>query len=121
MKIKLKGGETVIDTIPAPSDAPEQEGPGIWITDQDQQPVFIPEGEYEEYVESDQAEVPTLTAYDVKTKTKNVPMLNAVITKTARGAYMAQGVSATGNKLTTLMREEKALALVKAGVATQGW
>jgi hypothetical protein len=33
----------------------------------------------------------TLTAYNVKTKEKNVPILDAVITKTAKGAYMAQG------------------------------
>jgi hypothetical protein len=30
----------------------------------------------------------TLTAYNVKTKEKNVPVLDAVITKTAKGAYM---------------------------------
>jgi hypothetical protein len=34
----------------------------------------------------------TLTAYNVKTKEKNVPILDAVITKTAKGAYMAQGM-----------------------------
>lgn len=32
-----------------------------------------------------------LTAYCMKTKEKNVPMQDAVITKTARGGYMAQG------------------------------
>ena len=32
-----------------------------------------------------------LTAYNVKTKEKNVPILDAVISKTAKGAYMAQG------------------------------
>ena len=31
-----------------------------------------------------------LTAYCMKTKEKNVPMQDAVITKTSRGGYMAQ-------------------------------
>ncbi|MFM1857715.1 MAG: hypothetical protein RLZ05_775 [Bacteroidota bacterium] len=48
-------------------------------------------------------------------------MHDAVITKTAKGAYMAQGNDGKGNKLTTLMGEEKALAAIKAGVAKQGW
>ena len=51
----------------------------------------------------------TLTAYNVKTKEKNVPMVDAVISKTAKGAYMAQGHDGKGNKLTTLLGEEKAL------------
>jgi hypothetical protein len=63
----------------------------------------------------------TLTAYNVKTKEKNVPVIDAVITKTAKGAYMAQGHDGKGNKLTTLMNEAKALACVKAGLAKQGW
>jgi hypothetical protein len=62
-----------------------------------------------------------LTAYNVKTKEKNVPIQDAVITKTARGAYMAQGHDGKGNKLTTLMNEEKALAAIKEGIAKQGW
>ena len=32
-----------------------------------------------------------LTAYNVKTKEKNVPIMDAVVTKTAKGAYMVQG------------------------------
>ena len=63
----------------------------------------------------------TLTAYNVKTKEKNVPIQDAVITKTAKGAYMAQGHDGNGNKLTTLLGEEKALAAIQAGVAKQGW
>lgn len=59
-----------------------------------------------------------ITSYNVKTKEKGVEMLNAVIKKTAKGAYMAQGVSATGDKLTTLMGKEKAEAAVAAGIAT---
>jgi hypothetical protein len=63
----------------------------------------------------------TLTAYNVKTKEKNVPIHDAVITKTAKGAYMAQGHDGKGNKLTTLMNEQKALACIQAGIAKQGW
>jgi hypothetical protein len=63
----------------------------------------------------------TLTAYNVKTKEKGVPMHDAVITKTAKGAYMAQGHDGKGNKLTTLLNEAKALAAIKAGIAKQGW
>ena len=63
----------------------------------------------------------TITAYNVKTKEKNVPMQDAVITKTAKGSYMAQGHDGKGNKLTTLMGEAKALACIKAGIAKQGW
>jgi hypothetical protein len=62
-----------------------------------------------------------ITAYNVKTKEKGVVMKDAVITKTAKGAYMAQGNDGNGNKLTTLMNEEKALAAIKAGIAKQGW
>lgn len=62
-----------------------------------------------------------ITAYNVKTKEKGVVMQDAVITKTAKGAYMAQGNDGKGNKLTTLMGEEKAMAAIKAGVAKQGW
>ena len=63
----------------------------------------------------------TLTAYNVKTKEKGVPILDAVITKTAKGAYMAQGHDGKGNKLTTLLNQEKALAAIQAGLAKQGW
>ena len=63
----------------------------------------------------------TLTAYNVKTKEKNVPIIDAVITKTAKGAYMAQGNDGKGNKLTTLLGEQKALDAIKAGIAKQGW
>ncbi|MBM3412883.1 MAG: hypothetical protein FJY19_05835 [Bacteroidetes bacterium] len=62
-----------------------------------------------------------ITAYNVKTKEKGCVMLDAVISKTAKGAYMAQGNDGKGNKLTTLMNQEKALAAINAGVAKQGW
>ena len=43
-----------------------------------------------------------LTAYNVKTKEKGVPIMDAVITKTAKGAYMVQGHDGKGNKLTVV-------------------
>jgi hypothetical protein len=47
--------------------------------------------------------------------------MDAVISKTAKGAYMAQGHDGKGNKLTTLLGEAKALEAIKAGVAKQSW
>ncbi|MFY7880588.1 MAG: hypothetical protein ACOVP6_11000 [Lacibacter sp.] len=62
-----------------------------------------------------------LTAYNVKTKEKNVPIKDAVITRTAKGGYMAQGNDGKGNKLTALLGEAKALAAIEAGTAKKGW
>ena len=62
-----------------------------------------------------------LTAYCMKTKEKNVPMQDAVITKTARGGYMAQGHDGKGNKMTTMLSEANALQAVKDGVAKKSW
>ena len=62
-----------------------------------------------------------ITAYNVKTKEKNVPMKDAVVTKTSRGGYMAQGNDGKGNKLTTMLSEAKAMSAIKEGNATQGW
>jgi hypothetical protein len=62
-----------------------------------------------------------LTAYNVKTKEKNVPIHDAVITRTAKGGYMAQGNDGKGNKLTALLGEAKALEAIANGVAKKGW
>ncbi|MBC7867581.1 MAG: hypothetical protein H7X88_08600 [Gloeobacteraceae cyanobacterium ES-bin-316] len=62
-----------------------------------------------------------LTAYCMKTKEKNVPMQDAVVTKTSRGGYMAQGHDGKGNKMTTMLAEAKALQAIKDGVATKGF
>lgn len=62
-----------------------------------------------------------ITAYCMKTKEKNVPMQDAVIKKTSRGGYMAQGHDGKGNKMTTMLAEAKALQAIKDGVAKQGW
>ena len=62
-----------------------------------------------------------LTAYCLKTKEKNVPMQDAVVTKTAKGGYMAQGHDGKGNKMTAILGESKALQAIQDGVAKQGW
>ena len=62
-----------------------------------------------------------LTAYCMKTKEKNVPILDAVVSKTTKGGYIAKGNDGKGNKLTALLGEAKALAAIKAGTAKQGW
>jgi hypothetical protein len=62
-----------------------------------------------------------LTAYNVKTKEKNVPIHDAIVSRTAKGGYIAKGNDGKGNKLTALLGEAKALEAIKAGVAKQDW
>ena len=62
-----------------------------------------------------------ITAYNVKTKEKGVEVLDAVITKTAKGAYMAQGHDGKGNKMTTMLNEAKALQAIADGVAKKNF
>ncbi len=57
----------------------------------------------------------------MKTKEKNCEMHNAVITKTSRGGYMAQGVDGKGNKMTTMLSEAKALEAIKNEVAKKSF
>jgi hypothetical protein len=58
-----------------------------------------------------------IRAYCMKTKEKDVLMQDAVISKTAKGGYMAQGTDGKGNKMTTMLSKDKAEAAVKAGAA----
>ena len=62
-----------------------------------------------------------LTAYCMKTKEKGVEMQDAVITKTSRGGYMAQGNDGKGNKMTTMLSEATATEAVNNGVAKKAW
>lgn len=62
-----------------------------------------------------------LTAYCLKTKEKNVPMHDAVVTRTAKGGYMAQGHDGKGNKMTAILAEAKALKAIEDGVAKKGF
>lgn len=62
-----------------------------------------------------------LTAYCLKTKEKNVPLQEAVVTRTVKGGYMAQGHDGKGNKMTTILNEAKALQAIADGVAKKGF
>lgn len=58
-----------------------------------------------------------ITAFNVKTKQKGRPILDAVISRTSRGAYLVQGHDDNGDKLNTLCGKEKAEAAIAAGTA----
>lgn len=58
--------------------------------------------------------------YDAKLNKIGVPILNGVITKTSKNTFMVTGISEEGNKLTTLINGEKALAAIRAGIARFG-
>lgn len=60
-----------------------------------------------------------LTAYCMKTKEKNVPMHNAVISKTARGTFMAKGEDENGNRMSAIVGRDRAMQAIKDGVAKQ--
>ena len=62
-----------------------------------------------------------IKAYCMKTKEKNVPMHNAVITKTSRGGYLASGDDNKGNKMSALLSEANANKAIADGVAKKGW
>jgi hypothetical protein len=62
-----------------------------------------------------------IKAYCLKTKEKNVPMHEAVISKTARGGYMAGGHDGKGNKMAAILSETKALQAIEDGVAKKGF
>lgn len=59
-----------------------------------------------------------ILAYNVRSKQKEV-MNDAVISKTARGGFMAQGTNDEGQKLTCIMSAANAEKFVKAGLATK--
>ena len=62
-----------------------------------------------------------IKAYCLKTKEKNVPMQDAVISKTARGGYIANGHDGKGNKMAAILSEAKAMQALQDGVATKGF
>ena len=57
-----------------------------------------------------------IKAYCLKTKEKNVPMQDAVVTKTAKGGYMAGGHDGKGNKMAAILSEAKAFGLDSSSV-----
>lgn len=58
-----------------------------------------------------------IKAYCLKTKEKNVPMHDAVISKTSRGGYIAKGNDGNGNKMSAILSEVNALKAIEEGVA----
>lgn len=60
-----------------------------------------------------------IMAYSMKAKAK-VEMHDAVVTKTAKGSWIAKGQDEDGNNVSVIMSETTALAHVKAGRATKG-
>lgn len=60
-------------------------------------------------------------AYCLKTKEKNVPMHDAVITKTAKGGYIANGNDGKGNKMAAILNQAKAEQAIADGVAKKGY
>ncbi len=62
-----------------------------------------------------------IKAYCLKTKEKNVPMHDAVVTKTAKGGYMAGGHDGKGNKMAAILSEANALKAIADGVAKKGF
>jgi hypothetical protein len=62
-----------------------------------------------------------IKAYCLKTKEKNVPMQDAVITRTSRGGYIANGNDGKGNKMAAILSETNALKAIADGVAKKGY
>ena len=60
-----------------------------------------------------------ITAYSVKTKTKNVPMIDPTI-DIKSGRYIATGKDAAGNKMSAIMSKATAEGHVKSGAAKKG-
>lgn len=69
-------------------------------------------------------EAKRLTAYNVKTKEKGVPIYNAVIKKTSwlnRSSYTAKGTTEDGStKLSAILSLARAEEAINAGVAARG-
>jgi hypothetical protein len=60
-----------------------------------------------------------ITAYSVKTKTKNVPMIDPVI-DVKSGRYIATGKDSAGNKMAAIMGKATAEEHIKSGTAKKG-
>ena len=56
-----------------------------------------------------------LTAYCMKTKEKGVTIINPTIHKTSRGGFYVTGFDENNNKLTTIIKSDKAAGYIKAG------
>jgi hypothetical protein len=61
-----------------------------------------------------------LTAYCLKTKTKNVPFEGKpTLAKTQRGGYMLKGQDKDGNKMSAIVSKTVADEAVRLGLVTQ--
>jgi hypothetical protein len=61
-----------------------------------------------------------LTAYCLKTKTKNVPFVGKPeLAKTAKGGYMLKGVDAAGNKMSAIVSKDKANEAIRLGLVKE--
>jgi hypothetical protein len=60
-----------------------------------------------------------ITAYSVKTKEKNVPMIDPVI-DIKSGRYIASGKDSAGNKMSAIMSKATAEGHIASGTATKG-
>jgi len=60
-----------------------------------------------------------ITAYSVKTKTKNVPMIDPVI-DIKSGRYIATGKDDAGNKMAAILGKSSAEAHIASGAAKKG-
>ncbi len=58
-----------------------------------------------------------LTAYNTKTKEKNVPIYNATALKLKNGTYLIKGDDGQGNKLSTICGKGKAEEAIESGEA----
>jgi len=61
-----------------------------------------------------------LEAYCLKTKSKE-EMIDPVISMTAKGGFIAKGVSKDGHKMSLLMSKVNAEAAVASGITKEGW
>lgn len=61
-----------------------------------------------------------LVAYCLRTKQKEV-MLEAVVSLTSKGGYIAKGVTKDGNKMSLMMSKENAELAISSGAAKKGF
>ena len=61
-----------------------------------------------------------LEAYCLKTKSKEA-FVDPIISKTAKGGFIAKGSTKDGHKMSLLMSADKAAEAVKAGIKKEGW
>lgn len=61
-----------------------------------------------------------LTAYCLKTKTKNVPFEGKPeLSKTSKGGFILKGVDKDGNKMSAIVSKETANEAIKLNLVTQ--